>query len=140
MRLQRWVLLLALIILLSWLASAADQSENWVPNIPTVWDESALSDWPTPVAGLNIRPTHISSKEYYSLPVENFRSYPVYMPGREPEGYWEMLQHIGPRPLIEPDMLKTEADWIQAGQRVFDEAYAPQLRTLDPKLISQIRS
>jgi hypothetical protein len=60
------------------------------------------------VAGLNIRPTHISSKEYYSLPVENFRSYPVYMPGREPEGYWEMLQHIGPRPLIEPDTLKTE--------------------------------
>ena len=59
----------------------------------------------TPVAGLNVRPTHITSKEYYSLTIENLRTYPVYFPGREPEGYWEMLQHIGPKPLIEPEKL-----------------------------------
>jgi hypothetical protein len=66
------------------------------------------------VAGLNVRPTHIPSKEYYSLAVENLRTYPVYYPGREPEGYREMMQHVGPKPLIEPETLKTDTDWIDA--------------------------
>ena len=92
------------------------------PTIPKTWDEAALADWATALAGLNQRPTHISSKEYYSLPVENLRTYPVYFQGREPDGYWEMLQRVGPQPLIEPEKLKTEADWIEAGRKVFDEA------------------
>ena len=33
-----------------------------------------------------------------------------------------MLQHVGPKPLIEPEKLKSKADWIEAGRRVFDEA------------------
>jgi hypothetical protein len=110
------------------------------PEIPKVWDEAALGDWVTPVAGLNVRPTHISAKEYYSMPEWNYRSYPAYMPGREPEGYWEMLQHIGPKPLIEPETLKTEAAWIEAGRRVFEEALTPQLTTFDPNVITQFRS
>ena len=47
--------------------------------------------------------------------VENLRTYPVYYPGREPDGYWEMLQRVGPKPLIEPELLKSAADWIEAG-------------------------
>src|SRR5262249_26680097 len=66
--------------------------------------------------------------------------YPVYFPGREPEGYWEMLQHVGPKPLIEPDKLKTEADWIEAGRRVFEGLDVPQMRTFDPKLIAAARN
>ena len=62
------------------------------------------------------------------------------MPGREPDGYWEMLQQVGPKPLIEPATLKTESDWIQAGQRVFDEASTPQLTVFDPQLIARLRS
>ena len=41
--------------------------QNWKPEIPRTWDEAALADWATPVAELNVRPTHISAKEYYSL-------------------------------------------------------------------------
>src|SRR5262245_17675181 len=108
--------------------------------IPKVWDETALADWATPVAGLNVRPTNLSAKDYYSLSVENVRTYPVYFPGREPDGYWEMLQHAGPKPLVEPEKLTTEADWIEAGRRVFDEADHLHLRTLDPKLIAWVRS
>ncbi len=110
------------------------------PTIPKTWDEAALADWATPVAGLNVRPTHISAKEYYSLPVENLRTYPVYFPGREPEGYWEMLQRVGPQPLIEPEKLRTEADWIEAGRRVFDEADDLHLRTFAPELVAAARS
>src|SRR5215217_994714 len=104
-------------------------TKQWTPQIPKTWDDAALADWATPVAGLNVRPTHISAKEYYSLTTENLRTYPVYFPGREPDGYWDMLQHVGPKPLIEPDTLTTETDWIEAGRRVFDEVDDLHLRT-----------
>lgn len=113
---------------------------EYVPKIPKTWDEVALADWATPVAGLNVRPAHISAKEYYSLSVENLRTYPVYLPGREPEGYWEMLQRVGPKPLIAPETLKTKTDWIEAGRRVFEEADIFHLRTFDLKFISEVRS
>jgi len=111
-----------------------------VPKIPKAWDETALVDWATPIAGLNVRPTMMSAKDYYSMAVENLRTYPVYFPGREPDGYWEMLQRVGPKPLIEPEKLTTEADWIRAGQRVFNEADHLHLRSLDPSLIAAARS
>ncbi len=121
-------------------SQAQKPDSRFSPMIPKTWDEAALADWATPVAGLNVRPTHISAKEYYSLPVENLRTYPVYVPGREPEGYWEMLQRVGPQPLIEPEKLKTEADWIDAGRRVFEGADDLHLRTFAPELISTARN
>jgi len=109
-------------------------------DIPKTWDETALSGWVTPVAGLNLPPSHVPEKDYYAFTVENLRTYPVYYPGREPDGYWEMLQHIGPKPLLEPMRLKTEADWIEAGRRVFDELDLIPLRTRDPKFIAAARN
>jgi len=115
-------------------------ADSFRPDIPKVWDEAALADWVTPVAALNVRPAHISERQYYSLPVMDLRTYPVYSPGREPEGYWEMIQRLEPKPLIEPAKLKTEDDWIEAGRRVFEEADAFQMRTFGPKLIAQTRN
>ena len=54
------------------------------PTIPKTWDEAALKDWATPIAGLGVRPGHFSAKEYYESPVHNYRTYPVYAAGREP--------------------------------------------------------
>jgi mono/diheme cytochrome c family protein len=107
---------------------------------PKTWNAKALADWATPVAGLNVRPGHFSEEEYYRAPVDNVRTYPVYYPGREPEGYWEMLQNVGPKPLIEPDTLKADADWIRAGKRVFEEYDIPVFRTYDPKSITAVRN
>ena len=118
---------------------AQKSGATFSPQIPKTWDEAALTEWATPFAGLNQRPTHISASEYYALPVENLRTYPVYFPGREPEGYWEMIQKVGPQPLIEPEKLKNEADWVEAGRRVFDEADILHLRTFDPKFIAEAR-
>ena len=109
------------------------------PNIPKTWDERRLAEWATPLAGINVRPTHISSKEYYSLAIDNLKTYPVYFPGREPAGYWEMLQRVGPKPLIETDKLKTEADWVQAGRQMFFGADHIHQRTYDPRLIALAR-
>ena len=123
--------------------AASRQSGGTVPaapGIPKVWDDAALADWATPVAGLNVRPTNMSASDYYAMAVENLRTYPVYFPGREPAGYWEMLQRVGPQPLIEPERLTTEADWIRAGQRVFDEVDQLHLRSLDVNVIAAARS
>jgi hypothetical protein len=130
MRFQRFVTLFP--VLIAALATAQ-------PILKT-WDEDALTDWATAVAGLNMRPTHVTVQEYYSLRIENVRTWPVYYPGREPDGYWEMLQRVGPKPLVEPERLKTEADWVEAGRRVFDEMDHLHLRTFDPAFITAARS
>ena len=90
--------------------------------------------------GSNVRPGHFSAEEYHKAPVDNLRTYPVYFPGREPAGYWDMLQSVGPKPLIEPDTLKSDADWVRAGQRVFDEFDIAAFRVLDPKVVALARS
>ena len=110
------------------------------PEIPKVWDEQALATWATPVAGLNVRPGHFSEAEYYQAPIDNYRTYPVYAPGREPAGYWEMLQKVGPKPLIDPSKLRSKRDWIEAGKAVFEQADHLSLRSHDPKVIAAIRS
>jgi mono/diheme cytochrome c family protein len=130
----------AAIVLLTGAAFAQPKSAPFKPAIPKTWDEKALADWATPVAGLNVRPGHFSEAEYYKAPLDNYRTYPVYAPGREPEGYWDMLQKVGPKPLIEPAKLKTEADWIDAGRQVFEELDHITQRTYDPDLIAILRS
>ena len=87
-----------------------------------------------------MRPGHFSAEEYHKAPIDNLRTYPVYYPGREPAGYWEMLQSVGPKPLIEPATLTSDADWVRAGQRVFDEFDIAAFRVLDPKVIALARS
>ena len=49
-----------------------------------------------------------------------------------------MIQKIGPKPLIEPDKLKTEADWVEAGQRVFEEFDHITRRSYDPDAIAAL--
>jgi hypothetical protein len=129
-----------LLVAATCLAPAQPRSRRWEPDIPKAWDEDALRDWATPLAGLNEPPTHLSAKEYYSFKTENLRTYPVYFPGREPDGYWEMLQRVGPQPLIEPDKLQTEDDWVNAGKLVFEQADFLHLRSRDSKFIEEARS
>src|SRR5689334_16273784 len=89
--------------------------------IPKIWDERELAAWATPVAGLGVPPGHYGEAEYYAAPVDDLRTYPVYLPSREPPGYRDRLRALGPRRLIEPEKLKTKSEWIEAGRRVFDE-------------------
>jgi len=103
---------------------------------PRLWDDAALAGWGTPVAGLGVRPSYMTSAAYYAMPVDNLRTYPVYHPSREPPGYREGLVARGPQPLIDPSALHTRADWIAAGQRVFEELDDFASRTDDPEVIA----
>jgi hypothetical protein len=107
--------------------------------VPRIWDDAALADWATPVATLNLRPAHYSSAEYYAVPAENLRSYPVYHPDREPPGYWEDLQKKKPELLVDVSKIRNTADWIAAGERAFRELDNFWSRTDDPSLIAQAR-
>jgi mono/diheme cytochrome c family protein len=103
---------------------------------PRLWDPGELAGWATPVAGLGVPPAHASAERYYALRVDNLRTYPVYHPSREPEGYREGLLRKGPQPLIDQAQLRTEADWLAAGQRVFEELDTALSRTDDPRVIA----
>jgi hypothetical protein len=106
---------------------------------PRIWDDEALKDWATPIAGLGIRPAHYSSAEYYSSPEDNLRTYPVYRPDKEPPGYWEELQKKKPEPLVDASKVQTKADWITAGERAFEELDNFWTRTNDPAVIARAR-
>src|SRR5689334_805302 len=116
------------------------QSNSRLLEAPRVWNDRNLRDWATPVAGLNVRPGHFSEKDYYSAPVgEYVRTYPVYFPGREPDGYWEMIRNKKPEPLISPGA-RTPEQWLQEGRRIFRELDLPYLRNYDAKVIELVRS
>ncbi len=77
---------------------------------------------------------------YYAAPANEWvRTYPVYFPGREPAGYWDMLRAKKPEPLLTPGP-RTAAQWIADGQHVFEEFDVPAFRSTDPKLIATVRS
>jgi mono/diheme cytochrome c family protein len=107
--------------------------------VPKIWDDQALATWALPVAGLDIPGNHVPEREYYALPIDNLRTYPVYHPDHEPKGYQEWLKQQPPKPLIQPEKLKTKKDWVEAGRRVFDELDVPILRSDDSKAIAYLR-
>src|SRR5689334_12475711 len=108
--------------------------------VPRVWDEKGFEGWQLPIAGQKFTAGHFTEAEYYSAPVENVRTYPVYVPDREPKGYWDFLNSIGPKPLIEPGKLKTESEWVAAGRKVFEEFDFVPSRHYEHDLIRNLRS
>ena len=108
--------------------------------VPRAWDTAAVKDWATHIAALGVRPGHYSEADYYAAPVENVRTYPVYFPGREPAGYWDQITKSAPQPLIEAATLKTRADWLAAGKRVWEEGDIISFRDYSPTAIARFRT
>lgn len=104
-------------VLFSFLLLAAQTAS---PDIPRTWTDKAVATLEVPLAAGTL-PVHISEKEYYRIPTRTiYRSYPVYHPSREPAGYMDWLRGQEPENAFEPAKLKTPADWIAAGERVFN--------------------
>ena len=95
------------------------------PVIPKTWDEEALASLEVPLAEPHNSPRHISAEDYYRLPVRPiYKSYTQYDQDREPSGYRDWLRRQEPIVLWDDGAhrprLETEADWIKAGEIVFD--------------------
>jgi hypothetical protein len=90
-------------------------------SVPEVWDEKALATLEVPLARPAISPVHVSADYYRRIPVRSiYKSYPVYHPDKEPQGYLETLRRMEPEVVFDPSRLRTEADWVHAGEVIFD--------------------
>jgi Di-haem oxidoreductase, putative peroxidase len=93
----------------------------FTPVIPKVWDDQEVAALKLPLAAPAASPKHVSADYYYRIPVRPiYKSYPAYALGREPAGYLEWLQRQEPQTVFDSSTLRTEADWIKAGETVFD--------------------
>jgi hypothetical protein len=89
--------------------------------IPRVWDDAVIADLEVPLSHPQYSPKHVSAEFYYKIPVRSiWKSYPVYQPGRAPAGYMEWLKSVEPKEIWSSAELKTEEDWVRAGEMVFD--------------------
>ncbi len=91
------------------------------PTIPRTWDDEAIASLEIPLTDPTASPVHMKSDQYYGLPIRPiYRSYPVYAPNNEPKGYLESLAQREPEISFDASQLKTPADWIRAGETVFE--------------------
>jgi Cytochrome c peroxidase len=104
---------------------------DWKPDIPRTWVDSEIAVLEVPLANRACSPKHVSAEYYYRIPVRPiYQSYPVYAPGHEPSGYIEHLEQRQPEIIWGKDKngvehappLRTKAEWIRAGEIVFDAA------------------
>jgi len=90
--------------------------------IPKTWDEAELKAWTIPAREPGAYTVHVPASFYYSIPTPPiYKSYPVYHPSKEPAGYMEWLRRQDPQVVFDSSKLRTEADWIAAGQLVFED-------------------
>src|SRR5690349_22394020 len=84
--------------------------------IPKVWDVEKIHSMHLPMPDTSIHINPVSEEYYYQLPERvAYKSYPFYMPGREPKGYFDWLRQQQPEIIFNADNIKSEADWIRAG-------------------------
>jgi hypothetical protein len=112
-------------VVLLWAASLSAQAPApFQPVVPRTWDDVAMTSLEVPLANPIGSPKQVNAEYYYKIPVRQiYKQYPVYAPGREPAGYMEWLKKQEPVLLWDDagqkPQLKTEADWIKAGETVF---------------------
>src|SRR5512135_3155212 len=104
---------------------AQTSPSDYRPSVPRTWDDAAMATLEVPLANPIGSPKHVSADYYYKIPVRPiYKSYPIYAPNHEPAGYMDWLKQQKPQ-IIWDDAghrpaLQTEADWIKAGEIVFD--------------------
>ena len=103
----------------------AQERPNGTVVIPRTWDDAEIARHEVPLAVAAASPKHVSADYYYRIPVRPiYKSYPVYAHGREPAGYVDWLKTQEPVVLWDgtatAPRLETDADWIRAGELVFD--------------------
>jgi hypothetical protein len=94
---------------------------RWKADIPKTWLDDEMAALEIPLSHPASSPKHISADYYYRMPVRQiYKSYPIYAPGKEPAGYLEGLKKQEPKITFDASRLRTEQDWIRAGEIVFD--------------------
>jgi len=95
--------------------------------VPRTWDDKVMNGLEVPLANPIASPKQVSADYYYKIPVRPiYKQYPVYAPGRAPSGYIDGLKKKEPVIIWNDSThrpeLRTESDWIRAGEAVFGAA------------------
>jgi hypothetical protein len=92
-----------------------------LPPVPRTWDEKQVESLEIPVSNLiGAKKQHVTADYYYRIPVRPlYKSYPVYAPGRAPQGYKEWLQKQQPELIFDITKLHSYEDWVNAGRELF---------------------
>ena len=103
----------------------AAQPADSAHQIPKTWDDAEISAHEVPLADPIGSPKHVSADYYYKIPVRPiYKGYAVYAPGHEPLAYMDWLKEQDPIILWDDKghtpALQRDADWIRAGEIVFD--------------------
>jgi hypothetical protein len=107
---------------------------------PRLWTDASLATWALPIAGVNATPNFYTEAEYYAAPVDELRTYPVYIKSKEPTGYRERLLQRGPQPLIELGRARTDAEWATLGKELFSGLDLPENRTDAPAVLAWVNN
>lgn len=123
-QLPLWTWILAILPLLAFGVGKGkwgNFSVQFIQEIPRIWTDLAMKNWELPNSNPEFSAQPVSEEFYYSLPERViFKTYPVYHPDYEPDGYWEWLHEQEAEIVFDPKNLKTEEDWIRAGELLFD--------------------
>jgi hypothetical protein len=89
--------------------------------VPRAWDARELSTFEVPLVRADRSAQHAAPDYYYRLAVRPiYKSYPIYAPGYEPAGYMDWLAQQEPADAFDGSALRTDADWVAGGGRVFE--------------------
>jgi hypothetical protein len=108
-------------------SGSGDADQEFHTSVPQTWGD--LRTLEVPLADADHSPVEVSWEFYYRVPWRPiYKSYPVYAPGHEPPGYFDWLKQQEPQVIWGIDSegashkpsLRTELDWIKAGEMVFD--------------------
>jgi hypothetical protein len=97
--------------------------------IPKTWDDAAMANLEIPLANPATSPKYPRAEYYYHISVRPiYKSYPIYAPNHEPPGYLDWLKQQEPIIVWDENghapSLKSEAEWIKAGEIVFESPVA----------------
>lgn len=107
--------------------------------IPKVWDIEKLRSMHLPYPDTTMVMEPVSEEYYYALPERvAYKTYPFYMPGREPKGYYEWLRKQQPEVIWNAADMKTDEDWIKAGEIMYDLPQASTLQVMDSAFMAAL--
>ena len=89
--------------------------------VPTAWRQADVDTLELPAANPAYSAIHIDEAAYYRIRERViYKNYPVYVPGREPADYQEWLKSREPEIAFDASKIRTEEDWVRAGEIVFN--------------------
>jgi hypothetical protein len=114
---KHWILLSTVVLVVLVMGVSWTLEEG----IPKTWDLTAIKKFHLPPPDSTVTVTYASEEYYYNLPEHViYRSFPVYAREFEKKGYIDSLRQLEPEIVFDPSKLKTQEDWIRAGELVFN--------------------